>query len=78
MSSYNSSALIFFGTTRAFSSSLQGTEEVSISPLSNFTDALKREMLAAVFINPDFASGFGSPWEIEFQNNYTIRNKGRS
>ena len=30
----------------------------------------------AVFINPDKETGFGTPWEMLYQGNYTIRRKG--
>lgn len=28
------------------------------------------------YINPDSLTGFGTPWEILFKGNYTIRTKG--
>ena len=32
--------------------------------------------LRAVYTNRDGLTGFGTPWEILFQNNYTILTKG--
>ena len=29
-----------------------------------------------VFVNADRQSGFGTPWEVMFYGNYTIRSKG--
>ncbi|XP_003387189.1 PREDICTED: putative beta-lactamase-like 1 [Amphimedon queenslandica] len=37
---------------------------------------LRREMSLPYFVNPDGQSGFGTPWEILFDGNYTIRTKG--
>lgn len=30
----------------------------------------------AVYVNPDGLTGFGTPWEIAFIGNYTVRTKG--
>lgn len=30
----------------------------------------------ADYINPDGQTGFGTPWEIMFRGNYTVRTKG--
>ena len=32
--------------------------------------------LSAVFVNPDQLSGFGTPWEIGYEKNYTLLAKG--
>ena len=32
--------------------------------------------LNTVYVNPDGLSGFGTPWEIAFVGNYTVRTKG--
>ena len=29
-----------------------------------------------VFVNPDKDTGFGTPWEVLYEGNYTIRTKG--
>lgn len=28
------------------------------------------------YVNPDYKTGFGTPWEIMYKGNYTIRTKG--
>jgi hypothetical protein len=35
-----------------------------------------KEMMSPVFINPDGVTIFGTPWEMRFQQNYLVRNKG--
>lgn len=37
---------------------------------------LRREMSLPCFVNPDRQTGFGTPWEIFYRGNYTIRTKG--
>jgi CubicO group peptidase (beta-lactamase class C family) len=37
---------------------------------------LRREMELQVFVNRDQLTGFGTPWEIRFQANYTVLRKG--
>lgn len=37
---------------------------------------LRKEMLLQVFVNRDQLTGFGTPWEIRFQANYTVLRKG--
>lgn len=46
--------------------------EISINACNTHTTRL----FLAVFVNADGKTGFGTPWEIMFNDNYTIRTKG--
>lgn len=37
---------------------------------------LRREIQLQVYVNRDGLTGFGTPWEISFQSNYTVLRKG--